>query len=139
MPTQSIDSVTSRNNTGVTIILNGLRVGRVQSFREDQANNVQVLAELGSAYMVEMQKGITVYTFQIARFLSRNDVFDALKNGAVFTLATRENITAADGTPVAESLAYFGRCMIQSISRDYTVGQAAIGVNAQVVTVGKAQ
>lgn len=128
----SIDGVTARNNTFVVLQLDGRNIGRVQQFREDINNNVQVLAELGREYMVEMQKGITAYSFSISRFYCVADYIDALKLGAVFSLAVRDQTN-----PAAEILESFPRCMMTSVSRDYTIGQAAIGENASVVTVGK--
>jgi hypothetical protein len=67
------------------------RVGRVQSFREDITNNVQVLDELGRAFAVELKKGITHYTFNIARFYTRKDVFRSLKLGRVFGLQVQDH------------------------------------------------
>lgn len=129
----SIDGVTARNNTLIDILIDGARVGRVQSFREDVSNNVQVLAELGRAYMVELKKGITSYSFTISRFYTRSDVFDSLKKGKVFGLSVADQSVAGN----VETLEHFDRCMIQSISSDYTVGQASVGQNATVVVVGQ--
>lgn len=134
----SVDSIIARNNTGVVIVLNGQKVGRVQSIREDISNNVQVLSELGRAYAVELKKGITTYTFSIASFYCRSDVMDKLKLGEIFSLVIRDEKTVgSDGTGSPENLEYFERCAFQSVSRDYTVGQASVGQNAQVVVVGK--
>ena len=127
----SIDGVTARNNTKVYIEVNGKRVGRVQSFREDITNNVQVLDELGSAYAVELNKGITHYTFTIARFYCQRDVLEPLKLGQIFSLKVR------DYGASSETLEYFKHCAIQSISRDFTVGQAVVAENATVVVAGK--
>lgn len=136
MAAASIDNITARNNTLVVLSIDGSAVGRIQQFRQDQNNNVQVLAELGREYMVEMQKGITSYSFSISKFLVHADVMDSLKNGAVFALTLKDTSTipTAGNSEVLES---FARCMITSVSRDYTIGQAAIGVNASVVTIGK--
>lgn len=130
---QSIDNVTARNNTLIIIQFNGQRVGRVQQFREGITNNVQVLAELGRAYMVEMKKGITAYSFSISKFMCRNDVMDQLKLGAVFSLSIRDEGVGLG----AETIEYFPSCMINSMSRDYTIGQASVGESAEVVTIGK--
>lgn len=138
MAASSIDGIHSRNNTLVVISINGSAVGRVQQFREDQNNNVQVLAELGREYMVEMQKGITSYSFSISKFLTHGDVMDSLKNGQVFSLTVKDTSTIATAGN-SEILETFSRCMITSLSRDFTIGQAAIGVNASVVTIGKGQ
>lgn len=129
---RSIDQVAGRNNTLITIKLDGRRVGRVQQFREDQSNNVQVLAELGRDVMVEMLRGIRSYSFTIASFYCHQDVMDQLKDGAVFSL----DVTDENAGVGSEVLEHFSRCMIQSVSRDYTVGQAAVGQNAAVVVVG---
>lgn len=129
----SIDGITARNNTLVNLIMAGQRIGRVQQFREDINNNVQVLAELGNAYMVQFNKGITSYSFTIARFYCRADVFDELKLGAPFGLSVRDDGIGAG----AETLEYFPSCSIASLSRDYTVGQASVGENATVVVIGK--
>lgn len=140
MPDSSIDAFAARNNTRVYILLNGERVGRVQSIREDIQNNVQVLSELGRAYAVELKKGITTYTFSIAKFYCRNDAMDSLKLGQIFSLAIRDvAATMEDGSGggAAEILEYFAACAITSISRDYTNGAASIGENASVVTIGK--
>jgi hypothetical protein len=136
MAAASIDNITARNNTLVVLSIDGKAVGRIQQFRQDQNNNVQVLAELGREFMVEMQKGITSYSFSISKFLVHSDVMDTLKNGAVFALTIKDTgtIATAGNSEILES---FARCMITSVSRDYTIGQAAIGVNASVVTIGK--
>lgn len=134
----AVDAITSRNSTRISIVVNGARVGRVQSFNENISNNVQVLAELGRAYMAEIKKGITSYSFSIAKFYARNDAFEALKLGAIFSLEIRdENLVSDGGTGVAESLEYFPMCAMQSVSLDYTIGQATVGQNASVVTIGK--
>lgn len=130
-PSPSIDGVLARNNTLVVLTFAGQRVGRIQQFREDINNNVQVLAELGSAYMVQMNKGITSYSFSVSKFYCRTDVMDDLKLGKVF------GISLVDQGAGGEVLEYFPRCMMTNVSRDYTVGQASVGENASVVTVGK--
>lgn len=127
----STDTLTTRNNTLIVLTMNGQRVGRVQQFSEEINNNVQVLAEIGRDYMVELQRGIVSYTFSMAKFLARADVFDDLKLGKVFGLAVTD--TGA-GNEVIE---YFPRCMMSSVSLSWAVGQAAVGVNAQVAVVGK--
>jgi hypothetical protein len=138
MPTPSYDGIVSRNSTKVYIEVNGQRVGRLQSVREDITNNVQVLDELGRAFAVELKKGITHYSFSIARFYARSDVFDSLKLGQIFALSIVDTSSVDDtGAGQREVLEYFERCSITTISRDYTVGQAVVGENAQVVTIGQ--
>lgn len=127
----STDTVNARNNTLISLLVDGQRVGRVQQFHEDQNNNVQVMAELGRDYMVELQKGITSYSFTIATFYVRSDIMDDLKAGLVFGLSV------VDSGAGGEVLEQFSRCMIGSLSRDWTIGQAAVGQNAQVVVAGK--
>lgn len=130
-PLPSIDGLVARNNTLINLLINGLRVGRVQQFREDINNNVQVLAELGSAYMVQLNKGITSYSFSISRFTCRNDAMDLLKKGQVFGLEVQDR---GDG---GASLEYFPSCAIASISSDYTIGQASVGQNATIAVIGE--
>lgn len=138
MPTPSYDGIVARNSTKVYIEVNGSRVGRLQSVREDITNNIQVLDELGRAFAVELKKGITHYSFTIARFYARQDVFDSLKLGQIFALSIVDTANVDDtGQGQREVLEYFERCAITSISRDYTVGQAVVGENAQVVTIGQ--
>lgn len=138
MGVASIDQITARNNTGVTILFGGKRVGRIQQMRASQNNNVQVLAELGRQYMVEMKKGITAYSFSVSTFLVRADVMQPLKDGKVFSLTIRdENNIDVEGTGAAEVIDTFSRCMIASLDRDYTVGQAAIGQSATIQVVGQ--
>ncbi len=136
MAKSSVDKLTARNSTGVIIKINDERVGRVQSFREDINNNVQVLAELGRQYMAEMKKGVTSYSFTISKFYVRSDVMDDIKLGAVFTLRVTDQ-TPGDRPRGREVLEYFPRCMVTSLSRDYTIGQASVGENASIVTIGK--
>src|SRR3954470_6820775 len=92
----SYDNINARNNTKVYLVIDGQRVGRVQSFSESIANNVQVLAELGRQYMVELKKGITSYTFSIAKFYCRSDVSDKIKLGSVFSLMIRDTAPGDD-------------------------------------------
>ncbi len=96
----SIDSVNARNNTKVYLSINHQRVGRVQSFRQDVSNNVQVLTELGRDVAVELKKGITIFTFSIARFYCRSDAMDAIKGGQVFSLGIRDT-AGSDGSGAA--------------------------------------
>lgn len=140
----SVDSVVARNNSKVYIVVNGAAVGRVQSISESIANNVQVLDELGSQFAVELKKGITHYTFQIARFYCRSDAFEAIKLGQVFSLEIhdRSNVASFSNDPLAgggaeEILEKFSRCAITSLTRDYSVGQASVGENASVVAIGQ--
>lgn len=134
----SIDNINARNNTRVFIVVDGARVGRVQSFREDITNNVQVLDELGRAFAVELKKGITHYAFNIARFYTRTDVFRSLKLGAVFGLQVQDHAQSAGTTNGAfEVLESFTQCAINTISYDYTTGQATVGQNAAVVAIGR--
>lgn len=130
-PLPSLDGLIARNNTLINLLINGQRVGRVQQFREDINNNVQVLAELGSAFMVQLNKGITSYSFSLSRFTCRQDAMDVLKKGQVFGLEVQD---AGDG---GVSLEYFPSCAIASLSRDYTIGQASVGENASVAVIGE--
>lgn len=144
--TPSPDSIVSRNASKVYLAINGSPIGRVQSIRQDITNNVQVLDELGSQFAVELKKGITHYTFSIAKFFCRADAFEAIKLGQIFSLAVQDRSNVANflndplqqtagGTE--EQLEYFERCAITSISRDFTVGQAVVGLNASVVAIGQ--
>lgn len=143
--TPSGDGIVSRNSSKVYLVVNGQPVGRVQSIREDITNNVQVLDELGSQFAVELKKGITHYTFSIAKFWCRADSFDAIKLGQPFSLQLqdRSNIADFSGDPLQsgsgsqETLEYFERCAVTSISKDFTNGQAVVGMNASVVAIGK--
>lgn len=139
MADASIDNVLARNSTKVFIQINGARVGRVQQFSETINNNVQVLTELGRAYAAELKKGITTYSFSIARFYCHSDVLEPLKLGAIFSLLVRDaGDVAEDGlSGVGETLELFQQCAINTISREITNGQASIVENAQVVTIGK--
>lgn len=127
----AIDKLASRNNTAVTITLRGQRVGRVQQFRSSQANNVQVIAELGRDYMVEMAKGLTVFSFSISTFFVRGDVFEPIRNGEAFGLVI------TDSAGVAEVIDSFDQCMLQSLDRSYAAGAVTIGQDASVVAIGK--
>lgn len=137
--TPSLDNIAARSSTEVVIVFNGQKVGRVQSFREDITNNIQVLAELGRAFNVELKKGVTTYTFTISRFYCRSDVIDQLKLGSIFSLAVRDEATVPinSGGGQAETLEFFPKCAMQSVSRDYTIGAATVGENATVVTIGQ--
>jgi hypothetical protein len=127
----NLDNLSSRNNTAVTILLNGSRVGRIQQFRVSQANNVQVIAELGRDYMIEMAKGLTVFTFAISTFYTRNDAFEAIRAGNPFGLS----ISDASGG-VAEVIDQFNHCMVQSLDRSFSAGAVTIGQDASVVAIG---
>lgn len=127
----ALDAITARNNTAITIAFNGQRVGRIQQFSESQANNVQVFGELGRDYMIEMQKGMTAFTFSISSFYVRNDVMDTLRGGAVFGLVL------TDGAGVAETIDTFQQCMITSLNRSYSSGAVTVGQDASVVALGK--
>jgi hypothetical protein len=144
-PTQnpSIDALFSRNATKVNVAVQlpggtWARVGRVQSISEDIANNVQVLTELGSQVAVELKKGITTYTFSIAKMYVRTDVFDQLRGGAIFGLMISDDSgiqpDGSGGSSVI--LEQFSQCSITSISRSFTNGQATVAQNASVVTIG---
>jgi hypothetical protein len=137
MPTYSGDNIQARNSTKVFLKINGVRVGRVQSLRQDITNNVQVLNELGRSFAVELKKGITNYTFSIAKFYARADAFEAIKLGQVFSLAIIDYAGVDDGGGSEDTLEYFERCAIQTISRDYTIGAATVGENATVVAIGQ--
>ncbi len=137
MPTYSGDNIQARNSTKVFLKINGVRVGRVQSLRQDITNNVQVLNELGRSFAVELKKGITNYSFSIAKFYARSDAFEAIKLGQVFSLTIIDYAGVDDGGGNEDTLEYFERCAIQTISRDYTVGAATVGENATVVAIGQ--
>jgi hypothetical protein len=92
---------------------------------------VQVIAELGRDYMVEMAKGLTVFSFSISSFYVRNDVVDGLRNGQSFGLVI------TDGAGVAEVLDSFAQCMMQSIDRSYAAGAVTVGQDCSVVAIGK--
>lgn len=127
----SLDTLTSRNNTAVTIKFKGSTVGRIQQFRSSQSNNVQVIAELGRAFMVEMSAGVRQFSFAVSTFYVRNDAIDALRKGEVFSLVVSD---ATGGT--AETLTSFDQCMIQSLSRTYAAGAVTIGQDAEIVAIG---
>jgi hypothetical protein len=92
-----------------------------------------------------MKKGITTYTFSIARFYTRSDAFEALKLGQFFSLEITDNSNTSDfsGDPLNSGagqstiLELFQSCSITSISRDYSIGQAVVAENASVVTIGQ--
>jgi hypothetical protein len=135
----SLDQLTARNNTKIYLAINGSRVGRVQQMSHDRSNNVQVLSELGRDVAVELAKGITIHTFTIARFFCRNDVFGGIQNGEPFSLSIRDT-AASDGAQAStEVLEYFRQCMVQSISRSFTNGQATVAQNATVVAIGNSE
>lgn len=145
-PTQnpSIDSTFSRNATRVNVAIrlpggSWARVGRIQSINEDIANNVQVLMELGSQVAVELKKGITTYSFSIAKMYVRSDVFDQLRGGAIFGLMITDDSSVlpngAGGSSIV--LEQFQQCAITSVSRSFSSGQATVAQNASVVTIGK--
>lgn len=136
----SIDGSYARNNTKVYLVVNGQRVGRIQSVRLDQSNNVQVLDELGRDVAVELKKGITHYSFSVAKFYARNDVFSDIRDGAIFSLAVRDTAGVnTDGTGRAgpQVLEFFQSCMVQTVSFDYTAGAVTVGLNANIVTIGR--
>jgi hypothetical protein len=143
-PTQnpSIDSTFSRNATRINVAIKlpggaWARVGRVQSIQEDIANNVQVLAELGSQVMVELKKGITQFTFSIAKMYVRSDVFDQLRDGAIFGLMiSDDSAVVPNGGGRSIVLEQFKSCALTSVSRTFTSGQATVAQNASVVTIG---
>jgi hypothetical protein len=141
----SLDGVTTRSSTKVHLIINGSRVGRVQSLQQSTTNNVQVLSELGSQFAVELKKGITTYTFTIARFYTRKDAFEKLKLGQIFSLEITDDANVSDFTndPLVSGagsmvvLELFQACSMTTVARDYTVGQAVVAENATVVTIGQ--
>jgi len=124
----AVGDITARNNTSVELLVDGNAVGRIQQFTENVDNNVQVLAELGRDYMVEMQKGVTEYSFTVNSFYVKSDVMDDLKAGVPFTLSITENGT--------ETVTHFDKCMLDTLKRSYTVGQAAIGQEATIRVIG---
>lgn len=133
----SLDSTYSRNATRInlSIALPGgkfARVGRVQSVSQNISNNVQVLAELGSQVMVELKKGISVYTFSIAKMYVISDVFDQLRAGQIFGLELSDNSNPS----AAIILEHFKQCALTSVSRTFTQGQATVAQDASVVTIG---
>jgi hypothetical protein len=141
----SLDSITARSSTKVYLSVAGRRVARVQSLQQSITNNIQVLNELGSQFAVELKKGITSYSFTIARFFTRLDAFEDLKLGQVFALEIFDNSAVSDfsgdpltsGSGAATILELFQACSITTISRDFTVGQAVVAENATVVTIGQ--
>lgn len=137
MPTYSSDTIQARNSTKVYIQINGSRVGRIQSLQQSITNNVQVLNELGRSFAVELKKGITSYSFSIAKFYARADAFEAIKLGQVFKLEIIDTAGTDDVGGAADTLEMFERCAVQSITRDYTIGAATVGENASVVAIGQ--
>lgn len=150
--TPSIDAIVSRNATQVNLAIQipgtsgWTRVGRVQSMSEDISNNVQVLMELGSQFAVELKKGISTYTFSIAKFYVHTDVFDKLVNGMIFGLQIQDSsssalsgVGAAQSAPAASAstLEYFSSCSINTVSRSFQQGQATVAQNASVVAIGQ--
>lgn len=139
----SIDGLASRNATRVNLAIRlpggaWARVGRIQQVSEDISNNVQVLTELGSQVAVEMKKGITTYSFSISRFYVRSDVFDQLRNGAIFGLMITDDsgVLPNGGGGSSIILEQFAQCAITSISRSFGQGQTTVAQNASVVTIG---
>lgn len=135
----SIDGISVRNATRVNLAFrlpggSWARVGRVQSMSEDITNNVQVLTELGSQYAVELKKGITTFSFSIARFYCRNDVFDQLSGGAIFGMMITD-----DSGSSSVVLEQFQQCALTSVSRSFATGQSTVAQNASVVTIGPSQ
>lgn len=124
-------TITSRNATRINLVVNGARVGRVQSMSRSANNNIQVLRELGAQVAVELKKGISEYTFSIAKMLIRNDVFVELEQGAIFSLETKDEAVSG------EQLDLFNFCAFNSIDRQYTAGQATVALNTTVVTIGQ--
>jgi hypothetical protein len=143
IPTDSAGAggITSRNATRINLRINNSRVGRVQSMSRSANNNMQVLRELGAQVAVELKKGISEYTFSIAKMWARTDVFDELEQGAIFELETvdESGANALSGVGSTTILDLFKYCAINSIDRQYTAGQATVAVNATVVTIGQPQ
>lgn len=143
----SIDGVYSRNATKVNLAIqlpgvnNWARVGRIQSVSEDISNNVQVLGELGSQVMVELKKGISTFTFSIAKMYARSDIMDQLIAGAIFGLMITDDSGVSPGGVGGNSivLEQFKQCSLNTVSRQFTTGQATVALNSQVVTIGASQ
>jgi hypothetical protein len=133
--------ITSRNATRINLKINNNRVGRVQSMGRSASNNIQVLRELGAQVAVELKKGISEYSFSIAKMWVRNDVIDELEQGAIFELETvdESGINPVSGAGTSEVLDLFRQCAINSLDRQYTAGQATIAANASVVVIGQPQ
>jgi hypothetical protein len=149
----AIDQVTARSSVKVSLVVAGATVGRVQSINASISNNMQVLNEIGTQFAVEMKKGITTYSFSIARFFCRADAFEDIKLGQPFALEiqdtsgvatpgfandpnTQDAINSGVQAGATETLESFQYCAINTISRDYTVGQAVVAENASVVVIG---
>jgi hypothetical protein len=133
--------ITSRNATRINLRINNNRVGRVQSMGRSANNNVQVLRELGAQVAVELKKGISEYTFTIAKMWVHNDVIDELEQGAIFELETVDEsaqnpITGSGSTEILDLFKY---CAINSLDRQYTAGQATVAANVSVVVIGQPQ
>lgn len=137
--TPGFSKITSRNATRINLKINNERIGRVQSMSASANNNVQVLRELGAQVAVELKKGISEYTFTIAKMLGRPDKFVELEQGAIFELETVDEagINPALSTGTTEALDFFKYCAINSIDRSYTAGQATVALNVTVVTIGQ--
>jgi hypothetical protein len=139
---QSIDAFSARNSTKIYLVIQPegqpeQRVGRVQSMDESRTNNFQVLTELGRDVAVELKKGITVFTFTIARFWVRSDIIDTIKGGLPFSLWINDGTNLnANGTGGAEVLEYFQHCALTSLSRSFSNGQVTVAENASVVVAG---
>lgn len=139
---QSVDAFSARNSTKIYLEIQAEggkkeRIGRVQSMDESRTNNFQVLTELGRDYAVELKKGITTFTFTIARFWVRSDVMDNLKSGLPFSLWVKDGTNLnADGTGSAEVLEYFQWCAVTALSRSFTNGQVTVAENATVAIAG---
>lgn len=124
----AVDDLTARNNTFVSLYIDKEPVGRVQQLTEHVDNNVQALAELGRDRMVELQKGITEYSFTVSSFYVKADKMDLLKSGKPFSLRIAEN--------GSETITQFDKCMLDTLKRSYTIGQAAIGQEATIKVIG---
>jgi hypothetical protein len=139
---QSMDNFSARNSTKIYLEIQpegqkSERVGRVQSMDESRTNNFQVLTELGRDYAVELKKGITTFTFTLARFYVRSDVIDELKTGMPFSLWVKDGTNLnANGTGASEILQYFEHCAITALSRSITNGQVTVAENATVAIIG---
>lgn len=136
--------ITSRNATRVNLVITApggkpQRVGRVQSINRSVNNNVQVLRELGAQVLVELKKGITEYTFSIAKMWIRNDVFDELEQGAIFELQTQDESanTPLNTAGQTEILDVFKQCAFNTLDRQYAAGQATIMASGTVVVIGQ--
>lgn len=143
---QAGQSIVSRNATRINLRIakpgGGYeRIGRIQSMSRDANNNVQVLRELGAQVLVELKKGISEYTFTIAKMFVRNDPFEELEQGAIFAIETvdESGISPVTGGGSSSLLDVFNYCAINTIGRSYVAGQATVALNATVVTIGQPQ